>query len=61
MRLPTFDAEERLLGGHELGASEVARERTRRRRAEEVGCHGSADEEHAGDLEPVAEPPGEIE
>ena len=58
---PDLRAEERLLGGDELGAAQVARERPRRRRAEEVGRHGQADEQDARHLEPVPEPPGEIE
>ncbi len=54
-------AEERLLGRDDLGAAQVARERARRRGTEEIGRHGQPDEQDARDLEPVAEPPGEVE
>ncbi len=54
-------AEERLLGRDDLGAAQVAGERAGRRGTEEIGRHGQADEQDARDLEPVAEPPGEVE
>ena len=53
-------AEERFLGRDELSAAEVAGKGTGRRLAKEVYCDRGADEQHAGDLEPMPEPPGKV-
>ena len=54
-------AEEALLGVHELDRVEVAGERPRLGAAREVERDRDADDEDAVELEPVAEPPAELD
>ena len=54
-------AKEDLLGRDELGSAEVPGQGPRRRGAEQVGGNREADEQDARDLQPVPEPPAEIE